>query len=84
MKQFLERNSDLPLGNLKPAQVRKIRDQYAEKPEAANNLMKTLTQVFKFAKEYELRDDNPVSGIGKLKTRTGGITLWSEKEIRQF
>ena len=84
MRRFLEKYGDLPFGNLKPAQVRKIRDQYAEKPEAANNLMKTLAQVFKFAKKCELRDDNPVSGIGKLKTRTGRITLWSEKEIRQF
>ena len=83
MKRFLERYGDLPFGNLKPAQVRKIRDQYAEKPKAANNLVKTLAQVFKFAKEYELRADTPVSGIGKQKTRTGGITLWSEKEIRQ-
>ena len=46
--------------------------------------MKTLTQVFKYAVEYELREDNPVTGIGKLKTRTGGIASWSEKEIRQF
>ena len=61
-----------------------IRDQHAEKPEAANNLMKTLAQVFKITKEYELPDDNPVSGIGKLKTKTIGITLWSKKEIRQF
>ena len=38
----------------------------------------------KYAVEYELREDNPVTGIGKLKTRTGGIASWSEKEIRQF
>ena len=84
LRRFLEKYGDLPFESLKPAQVRKIRDQYAEKPEAANNLMKTLAQVFKFAKEYELREDNPVTGIGKLKTRTGGIASWSEKEIRQF
>ena len=84
MKRFLERYGDLPFGNLKPSQVNKIRDQYAEKPKAANNLMKTLAQVFKITKEYELPDDNPVSGIGKLKTKTVGITLWSKKEIRQF
>ncbi len=51
---------------------------------AANNLMKTLAQVFKFAVEYKLREDNPVTGIGKLKTKTGGIASWSEKEIPQF
>ena len=43
-----------------------------------------LAQVFKYAVEYELREDNPVTGIDKLKTRTGGIASWSEKEIRQF
>ena len=46
--------------------------------------MKTLAQVFKYAVEYELREDNPVTGIGKLKTRTGGIASWSEKKIHQF
>ena len=84
LRRFLEKYGDLPFRSLKPAQVRKIRDQYAEKPEAANNLMKALAQVFKYAVEYELREDNPVTGIGKLKTRTGGIASWSEKEIRQF
>ncbi len=85
LKKFLNQYGKIPYSSLTQAQARKIRDKQADTPDAANNLMKALSAVFEFAKEYGHRDDNPIRGIGKLKSkRKGGHVAWSVNQVRQF
>ena len=63
LKKFLEKNGDPPFAGVKKKHARKVRDEVYQTPSAADELVKTLTQVFKQAVLYDLRDDNPFAGI---------------------
>jgi integrase len=53
-------------------------------PAAANNLIKVLRQVFKFAVLYELHDTNPAAQVEYLKTNSDGFHSWTEAEIEKY
>lgn len=56
-----------------------------DRPGAANNLLKALRQVFKYAVNYELLDTNPVAVVEKLKPKNkGGFHAWTIEEVEQF
>ena len=71
--KFLDTYGNMPI-TIRKAQVRiRYRISTLSEPDAANNLfMKALAQVFKYAVKNDIREDNPVTGIGKLKTKTDG------------
>lgn len=75
---------ELPARKLKPKHIRAMRDKKAEKPHAANGLLKALRQLFSFAVEYGYMDANPARDVKLLKVRSGGYHTWTIEEIEQF
>ena len=59
-------------------------DARAETPAAANDLLKALKSVFKFAVARELATVNPVIDIKKIKYKTEGFHTWTVEEVRKF
>lgn len=56
----------------------------ADRPSAANNLRKRLSQLFDFAIVLGWRSDNPARSVKALKTRKGGYKTWQEQQIAAF
>ncbi|ODT80655.1 MAG: hypothetical protein ABS76_15685 [Pelagibacterium sp. SCN 64-44] len=56
----------------------------AEKPGAANKLLRTLRMLMKFAVEEEMRTDDPTAGVKPLKVAGDGFVAWSEADIERF
>ncbi|MEO9459890.1 MAG: tyrosine-type recombinase/integrase [Lentilitoribacter sp.] len=67
-----------------PRFLKRIRDKYADRPGTADNVVKALRAVFKFAEEYDLIDTNPASGLKKIKRPTKSFHTWTIDEIEQF
>ena len=86
LTKFLEKNGDLPFAGVKKKHALKVRDELYQTPSAADELVKTLAQVFKHAVLYDLRDDNPFAGIPRLKpdTKVDGYKPWTEEQIAQY
>lgn len=62
-----------------------IRDAWADRPGAADNLIKAIRAVYSWAMERNEIDHNPASGIGKInKRKNGGATPWSAKDLLKF
>jgi integrase len=81
--------SDTPCGDLNyrqllPRHARKIRDNMQDTPAAANNLMKCLSGLYRFAVERDLADTNPINQVSKLKSGSGGYHSWSLDEIEKY
>jgi len=56
-----------------------------DRPGSANNLLKALRQVFKYAVNYDYMDTNPVAEVERLKTKNkDGFHAWTLEEIEQF
>jgi integrase len=67
--------------------VLKIRDGMADRPAAANNMVKALRQVFNYGVEYNIHglQLNPLRDIKNLKSKNpDGFHSWSLEEIAKF
>lgn len=77
--------ADLPFQAMKPRNVRAIRDNMADRPGAANSLLKALRQVFSYAVACDLLDANPAKEVPLLPpVRPGGIPAWSDADVAMF
>lgn len=75
----------LPYSRMEPKHVRDIRDERADRPEAANSMVKALRQVFAWAVEYEYMESNPAKDVTKLApTNPDGWHTWTPEEVAQY
>ena len=74
----------LPYNKLTPLSILKWRDAKADRPEAANSLIKALRQLYAFAIEYRHATKNPAKDVNYLKGKSDGFHSWSEEEIARF
>jgi integrase len=74
----------LPFRRMTATSILKWRDSQADRPEAANSLVKALRQLFAFAIEYRLTDNNPAKEIRYLRGNSEGHHSWTEEEVEQY
>ncbi len=84
LDKFREEHGAKPARELRPHNVRKIRDARADKPEAANGLLKALRAVFRFAVEEGLYHVNPVREVRYLPGSVDGFRAWTEDDVAAF
>lgn len=74
----------LPMADFTRKHIIVLRDRKAAVPNAANERLKILSQIFKAAIDVEIIDTNPVSTVAKLKTRTGGHATATDAQINTY
>lgn len=68
-----------------PAAFIAVRDAWADRPGAADNLIKTIRAVYTWAMERGEIGMNPAAGIGTInKTPKGGAVPWTPDDLRKF
>jgi integrase len=80
------RYGPLPYARLEPHNVRRLRDEKAMLPEAANARLKAMRQVFKWACDPTVRlaDRNPARDVPYFKAGSQGCHCWSTQELQRF
>ena len=74
-----------PYARLERRHVRELRDARAERPEAANSIVKALRQVFKWAIDAGHVEHNPARDVPLLRSRNpDGWHTWTVEEVEQF
>jgi integrase len=73
-----------PFALMEPRHVRKIRDEKADLPEAANARVKALRQVFKWAIAVDHHDRNPARDVDYIRTGSDGFHTWTVEEVQQY
>lgn len=85
LDKFCEEHGHKKYAQLRAHHLRKIRDKMFERPGAANNLLKALRQVFKYAVSYGYLENNPTLSVEKLKSKNkDGFHAWEFEEVEQF
>lgn len=69
---------------LQGSNIARMMAEKAATPAAANNLLRMLRLLMKFAVIHGWRRDNPTTGLKALKMRAGGFYAWSEADIAKF
>lgn len=77
-------DGEKPFALLEARHVRAMRDERADRPEAANAVVKALRQVFGWALEAEHCRHNPARDVPYLRSGSPGHHTWSIEEVRQF
>lgn len=86
LKNVLEdpKNADGPFVDLTKAKIKAGVDKRAATPNAANNFLKTMSHLFKWAVEAELLEVNPVIGVSKTSVKSDGFHTWSVDQVEQY
>jgi hypothetical protein len=84
LDRFCEKHGHLPAKEMLPRHILAIRDRISETPEAANQVLKFLRQVFAHAVVADLCDRNPARDIPYLKSQSDGFHSWTIGEVEQF
>ncbi len=79
-----EAHGTKPVNRLEPHHVRKLRDDKAETPEAANSILKALRAVFRHAVATKLMPSNPAEAVPYIQTGSEGFHTWTIEEVCQF
>ncbi|WP_205119495.1 tyrosine-type recombinase/integrase [Paramagnetospirillum kuznetsovii] len=75
-----------PVARMEARHVRALRDERADRPEAANAIVKALRQVFGWALEAQIGhiQSNPARDVPYIKSGSEGFHTWSLDEVIQF
>ena len=60
------------------------RDERAATPFAANNFLKTVCGLFRWACESQLLKADPTQGVKSVSAKTAGFHVWTEEEVQLF
>src|SRR5215471_1384697 len=87
LEEICQRTGNFRFAAMEAQHVAKLRDEKAAFPEAANNRVKALRQLFAWANlpEYRLATKNPAREVGRLRGRNpDGIRAWSEADAARY
>jgi integrase len=79
-----EGHGQKPAERMEPRHVRALRDERADRPEAANAIVKALRQVYAFGTEAGLVNRNPVKDVPYIKSGSQGFHSWTLEEVQRF
>lgn len=77
-------DGEKPFDRLEPKHIRKRLDAMADRPSAANHLLKALRALFTHAVDYDLVARNPAREIKYRPVGPDGYHSWTLDEIRKF
>lgn len=81
---FCEKNGNNPIAALRRLDIQKMVDAKAEKPAAANNLLRMMRMLCRFAVERQMLRENPARDVKAVKYKSDGFRTWSESDIAKF
>lgn len=84
IERFRRDHGSKPAAMLDREHIRRLMAKIADRPAAANQLLKMIRLLMRHAVDAGFRKDNPAIGVRKLKMESGGFRTWSEDEIATF
>lgn len=73
-----------PVAMLEPRHVKRLVDDRAAQPTAANHLLRMIRHLMAFAVAEKWRPDDPSAGVKRIPYRTKGYAPWSEDDIALY
>lgn len=84
-KRMINATGDMPFAAIDRALIVSTRDGKRTTPAAANNFMKTVRGLFRWAADAALVETDPTIGVKGVKLPSkGGFHMWTEEEVDQF
>lgn len=82
--QMLEKSGNIDARNIQPKHIRRAIDDRRATPSLANNFLKALSGLFKWALVNEHVDIDPTAGVERLRVKSGGFPAWTIEDAKRF
>ena len=80
----IKENGHLPFKGITRKNIAAGRDKRINTPFAANNFLKAIRGLFKWAADLGHVDDDVTLGVKSIRTKTDGYHEWTEEEVAAF
>lgn len=84
LTDFRNKYGDTEITNREVRHIRKLQDENASTPGSANDVMKALRGVFRFALDNDIISYNPMRDVPLLKGSSDGFRAWTIFEIEKY
>jgi integrase len=84
IERFRVEHGEKPVSQLERRHIRDMIAKKAATPAAANNLLRMIKMLMRFAIEEEWRRDDPTIGVKTIRSKSNGFHTWTEDEISAF
>lgn len=84
IEKFRRKHGEKPVDLLDRRGVKALINAKADRPGAANKLLRTVRMLMRFAIEEDMRKDDPTALIKRLKVPGDGFIAWGEEHIAKF
>ena len=84
LERFREQHGHKRVALLTPAHMKAIIGDMADRPGAANNLLKALRVLLRHAVDMGLIQDSPARNVRKYASTSDGFHSWTESDVAAF
>ncbi len=84
LKHVETKSGAVPYGHIARKHIVQGRDDRRATPAQANNFLKAMRGLFKFAVESDFVSADPTQGVASIPLRPGGFHTWTVEEIVRF
>jgi integrase/recombinase XerD len=84
LEEVCVKHGEKPVALMQPRHVRSLRDERAEHPGAANNRLKAIRALFRWAVEADEASHDPARDVHLIRYVTSGHHSWSLAEVAAF
>ena len=84
LARVLEDNGGCAIEDIDAAAIRAGRERRQATPAAANNFLKTMRALFRWAREVPLVDIDPAKDVKFIKVKTKGFTPWTLEDVAAY
>ncbi len=84
MDRICEEHGDKPVKLLRSKHVWEMMDKRGDTPSAAQNYVRMIRLLMRFAIERGWRDDDPTAAVRTTRKKTDGFRSWTDADIAKF
>lgn len=84
LKHVLEKIGSHDVADIDRRDIRQGKEDRKATPAAANNFLKTMRALFRWAVAEEILPDNPADGVPLFRLKKGGHKTWTVEEVQKY
>jgi integrase len=84
IERFRKENGQRRIVHLQRDKLREMLGNRVKTPSAANNWLRMVRMLMRFAIELGMRSDDPTLGIKTIKIRSEGFQVWAPEHIEKY
>jgi len=84
IERFRKENGQRRIAHLQRDKLREMLGNRVKTPAAANNWLRMVRMLMRFAIELGMRNDDPTLGIRTIKVRSEGFQVWTPEHVEKY